>query len=158
MPNITVQKPSQIVPLAGFEDPIRMIRELFNWSPLRQLTGGLPAASYAPAFEVRETKDRFIFRADVPGVKETDLEVTVTGNRLAVFGERKVEQTEETATTHAEERSFGAFSRSFVLPEEADLAHVQAALKEGVLTVVIPKIPNLKPRTIPLETGGKLRA
>jgi len=157
MANITVHKPSQIFPLIGVEDPIRMIRELFNWNPIRQVAGALPAPAYVPAFEVRESKDRFVFRADMPGVKEADLEVTVTGNRLLIAGNRKTEQVEETDTLYAEERMFGAFTRSFVLPEEADLEHVQAALKDGVLTIVISKIATLKPRTIPVESGGKLK-
>src|SRR3954469_22823398 len=104
MANITVHKPSQIFPAIGVEDPIQMIRELFNWNPLRQVARALPAPAYTPAFEVRETKDRFLFRADMPGVKEADLEVTVTGNRLCVAGARKLEQTEETDTLYAEER------------------------------------------------------
>src|ERR1051326_6142798 len=98
MANITVHKPSQIFPLIGVEDPIRMIRELFNWNPIRQVAGALPAPAYAPAFEVRESKDRFVFRADMPGVNEADPDVTATGNRLLIAGNRKTEQVEETDT------------------------------------------------------------
>jgi len=158
MPNITVQKPSLPYPLIGAEDPIQMIRELFQWSPLRQLAAGLPSPSFAPAFEVRETRDRYVFKADMPGVKEADIEVNVTGNRLSIAGTRQTEQYEESDTVYTEERAFGAFARSFVLPEGADLTHVQAALREGVLTIVIPKVPEVKARKIALETGGKLKA
>ncbi len=158
MPNITVQKPSLSYPLLGTEDPIQMIRELFQWSPLRQLTAGLPVQSFAPAFEVRETRDRYVFKADMPGVREADVEVHVTGNRLSIAGRRQTEQYEDADTVYTEERVFGAFARSFVLPEGADLAHVQAALKEGVLTIAIPKVPEVKARKITLETGGKLKA
>ena len=155
MSNIVVQKPSQ---LYGAEDPIQVIRELFNWSPLRHLGTALPAPEFMPAFEVRETRDRYIFKADMPGVKEADVEVNVTGNRLSVAGTRKIEQIEEAETLYTEERTFGAFTRSFVLPDGADLPHVQAALREGVLTIVIPKIPEMKPRKIALETSGKVKA
>jgi HSP20 family protein len=155
MPNITVQKQSLPYPFVGAEDPIQMFRELFNWAPRHHL---LAPATFAPAFEVRETTDRYVFKADMPGVKDPDLEINVTGNRLSVSGKRETEQIESSDTVYAEERSFGAFARSFVLPEGADLAHVQAALREGVLTIVIPKSAEVKPRKIPLETGGKLRA
>ena len=157
MPNITVQKPLLPYPMIGAEDPLHMIRELFNWAPLRQLTTALPAATFAPACEVRETKDRYVFKADMPGVKEADIEVNVIGNRLSIAGNRITEVFEESDTIYTEERTFGAFARSFVLPDGADLEHVQAALKDGVLTVVINKIENLKPRTIQLESAGKLK-
>src|ERR1041384_810889 len=89
MPNITVQRP--LLPMLatpGAEDPLHMIRELFNWTPLRTLTAPLPHV-FAPLFEVRETKDRYVFKADMPGVKEPDLEVNVTGNRLSIIGVRE---------------------------------------------------------------------
>jgi HSP20 family protein len=107
---------------------------------------------------VRETRDRYVFKADMPGVKEPDIEVNVTGNRLSIAGTRATEEFEETDTIYTEERTFGNFARSFVLPEGADLEHVQAALRDGVLTVVIPKVPEVKPRKIALEAGGKLKA
>lgn len=158
MPNITVQRP--LLPMLatpGAEDPLHMIRELFNWTPLRTLTAPLPHV-FAPLFEVRETKDRYVFKADMPGVKEPDLEVNVTGNRLSIIGVRENEVYEETETIFFEERAFGSFTRQFVLPEGADIEHIQAALKDGVLTVVIPKLPEVKARKIALETGGKVKA
>jgi len=154
MPNITVQKP--LFPMIGNEDPIQMIRELFNWTPLRPF-GTLPAPTFAPAFEVRETKDRYVFKADMPGVKEPDIEVNVTGNRLSIKGSRVAEEHEETDNVYFEERTFGAFTRHFVLPEGADIDHVQAALKDGVLTLVIPKLPEVKARKIELEPVAKLK-
>src|SRR6202012_5898887 len=98
----------------------------------------LGPATCAPAFEVRETADRYVFKADMPGMKETNVDINVTGNRLSVTGTRETEQIEQTDTVYTEERTFGTFARSFVLPEGADVDHVQAALKEGVLTIVIP--------------------
>jgi HSP20 family protein len=142
----------------GAEDPLHMIRELFNWTPLRTLGAPLAPPVFAPLFEVRETKDRYVFKADMPGVKEPDLEVNVTGNRLSIIGVRENEVYEETETIFFEERAFGSFTRQFVLPEGADIEHIQAALKDGVLTVVIPKLPEVKARKIALETGGKVKA
>jgi HSP20 family protein len=159
MANIA-QKPTQFLPLLGPGDPADLIRELFHWNPLTRLASFPPVASgvYAPAFEVKETKDRFVFKADLPGVKEQELEIDVTGNRLTITGERTNEGFEETDTLFTAERMYGTFTRSFVLPEGADLQHIQAALKEGVLTIAVPKIPEMKPRRIALETAGKVKA
>lgn len=137
---------------------MQTIRDLFNWSPLRQLTSALPAPGFVPAFEVRETKDRYVFKADMPGVKDSDLDVSVSGARLTITGSRQMEKVEETDALYFEERAFGAFTRSFMLPEGADLEHIEAALKEGVLTLVVPKIAEVKARKIALDTGGKAKA
>ena len=96
-----------------------------------------------------------MFTADLPGVKEKDLDLSLTGNRLTVSGKREEEKKEEDERWFTYERSYGAFSRSFTLPDGVDTEHVGAELKEGVLRVSIPKKPELKPRKIELEPGGK---
>ncbi len=159
MSNIIMQKtgPAQLSPRLVPEEAANMIRELFRWNPLHEL-GAMRVSTFAPAFEVRETKDRFVFKADVPGVKEQELEITLAGNRLAVSGGREEEKVEETDTYFTAERTYGSFARSFVLPEGIDTEHVQAGVRDGVLTIVIPKAPEMKPRKIQLEGGGKLKA
>ena len=93
----------------------------------------------------------------MPGVKEAEIDVKLTGNQLSVAGTRKIEHIEKTETVYTEERTFGAFSRSFVLPDGADLEHVQAGLKDGVLTIVVLKLPEGKPRKIARRPGGKVK-
>jgi HSP20 family protein len=138
-------------------EPFRFMREMMGWDPFRELTPVLPAAipAYAPAFEVKETKDAFVFKADLPGVKEADLEVTVAGNRLTVSGKRESEKEEKDDTYYAYERSYGSFSRTFTLPDHVDTAHVKAELNSGELTVAVPKMPAAVAKKIPVAAGEK---
>jgi HSP20 family protein len=115
---------------AGF-DPFREMIPVFESAP--QL------ATYLPAFEVKETKDGYLFKADIPGVKEADLKVTVAGNRLTVSGKREEEKKREDETYYCYERSYGSFSRAFTLPNDADGEKIEADLKNGQLTIDLPK-------------------
>src|SRR4029453_12480087 len=76
-----------------------------RWDPFREMAPFWPGEEqpvrYAPDFEVKETKEGFVFKADVPGVKEKDLEITLTGNRLTISGKREAETEEKTETLHA---------------------------------------------------------
>jgi HSP20 family protein len=105
-----------------------------------------------PDFEVKETKDAYLFKADVPGVKEADIEVTVTGNRLTLAGSRAEEKEEKGDTYYSCERKYGSFTRAYTLPEGADLEHPHADLKAGVLTVAVPKLPEVKPKKVEVKS------
>ena len=136
-------------PLLARWDPLEMVRDLAAWDPFQRLDVG--ARTFTPSLEICETPNAFVFRADLPGVKEEDLDISVTGNRLTISGKREEEQREEGEQFYAVERSFGSFSRTFALPEGCDLDHVEAELKNGVLTVVIPKGEQAKAKRISLE-------
>jgi HSP20 family protein len=140
-------------------DPFQRMQELMNWDPFelmnQWLTGGgrEGVSTFVPAFEVRETKDAFIFKADVPGVEEKDIEITLTGDRIVVSGKRESEKREESDRFFAYERSFGAFSRAFTLPEGVNAEAVSAELKNGVLTLMLPKRPEVQPKRIKVGIG-----
>jgi HSP20 family protein len=144
----------------GGVDPFRMMRELLRWDPFAELAplaaGG--RAAFVPTFEVKETKEGYAFRADLPGVRAEDLDIALTGNRLTVSGKREEEQRDEGERYYAYERSYGTFSRSFTLPEGVDAEHVQCDLKHGVLTLVLPKKPELQPKRIAIKTGKEPKA
>ena len=141
-------------------EPFRLMRDLLRWDPFREMVPafGVEASSYAPAFEVKETKESFIFKADVPGIKEQDIEVNVAGNRLTIGGKREAEKEEKTDTFYAYERSYGSFTRTFTVPDQADTSHVKAELKNGELTVVVPKTPAAVAKRIPVASGDKPKA
>lgn len=161
MSEITVQRrnggegPSALARRA-FE-PFRMMRDLLRWDPFQEIAPiyAGEVAAYAPAFDVKENKDSFIFKADLPGIKESDLELTTAGNRLTVSGKREEEKEEKDETYYAYERTFGSFSRTFTLPETADVAHVKAELKSGELTIVVPKSPGAVAKRIAVAAGDK---
>jgi HSP20 family protein len=142
---------------AGWE-PFRMMDTLLRWDPFRDNRGWFTrgAESYLPHFDVKETGDAYLFTADLPGVKESDLDISLAGNMLTVSGKREEEQREEGEQYHATERSYGQFTRSFSLPDTADTGNVQASLKDGVLHLHVPKKPEVQPRRIPI--GGAARS
>src|SRR5215471_15389907 len=160
MADITVQKRNQgeSPSIARREwDPFRLMRDMFRWDPFREMAA-YPSAeptAYAPAFEVMETKDAFVFKADLPGVKESDIEVNLVGGRLTMSGKRESEREDKGETYYAFERSYGNFTRTFTLPSEIDAAHVKAELKNGELTVVVPKAPAAVAKRIPVSGGDK---
>jgi len=159
MSNVIVRKENGNRPataLARDWEPARLMRSLLGWDPFREMTPYFPeetALAFAPAFEVKETKDGFVFKADVPGIKESDLEVNVSGNRLTVSGKREQEKQEQNDTFYAYERSYGSFTRSFTLPEGTDPNSVRAELKDGVLTMTMPRTPEAQPKKIPVKTA-----
>ena len=155
MADIVVRRnPGQAMTPAREMEPFRMFRDLLRWDPFQEMAPIWPevGAAYLVPFEVKETKDAFLFKADVPGIKEQDLEITLSGNRLTIGGKRTSEKEEggdETYYTY--ERSYGSFSRSFTLPDGIDPDHVQANLRNGVLSVAIAKKPEYQPKKIHVQ-------
>lgn len=133
-------------------DPFEMMRDLMRWDPFAEMgiTGGRDV-TFVPSFEVKETKDAYVFKADLPGIREEDLDISLTGNRLTVSGKREEESRDENDRYYAYERSYGSFSRSFTLPEGVDVTHAQAHLSNGVLTVTLAKKPEVKPKKIEVK-------
>jgi HSP20 family protein len=97
---------------------------------------------------VKETKDAYVIKVDLPGVKEEAVDVSLNGSLLSITGRRDEERRTEGEQYYAIERSHGSFARSFSLPDSVDAEHVAADLKDGVLTVQIPKRPEAQPRKI----------
>ncbi len=133
--------------------PFRTMRELLNWDPFREMGPFLLAkeSAFMPDFEVSENKDGYLFKADLPGMKESDINISLTGNRLVVSGKRESSKEHKEQTYYVSECSYGEFSRSFTLPEGADTEHVKAELQNGVLNLIIPKKPGAQTKQIPVE-------
>lgn len=133
-----------------FEELERMRRRL------EDLTEGLfrePAAGVFPLVNVTEGTDNYCVRAELPGVKADELDISVTGNALSIAGERKITTENERAKYHRREREPGKFSRIISLPEQVDTAKVEARCSDGVLTVVLPKSGAAKPKQITVKTA-----
>lgn len=152
-----------LTPRRSAWDPLEHMRELMQqWDPFRELgfarTYGQGAEGMVPSFEVKETKDSFVIRADLPGVKEQDLDITLQDNRLLISGQREEEKRDESDTYYTYERSYGSFTRAFTLPQGVDSEHANAELKEGVLTLVFPKKKEAQSRKIEVGAKGKAKA
>lgn len=108
------------------------------YEPFRNM-GGKLAEWLAPASEAATNGNAYVISVELPGVSEDDIELTVDNGVVTVKGEKKTEKEEKGETWYFSERQYGAFSRSFRLPPDADEGKVSADLKDGVLTVTVPK-------------------
>lgn len=127
-------------------DPFALARELFAWDPYSR-----GASAFSPTFDVKETADAFVVRADLPGVEEKNIDVSIHNGVLNVTGARQSEERKEGESYYLYERQFGSFSRSFALPDSADADKVDAQLRDGVLQLTIGKRAEAKPRKIELK-------
>lgn len=112
-----------------------------------------PAANWVPAVDIVEEKDRFVLRADVPGVQPEDIDVSMDAGVLTVSGERLAVATDEDTGVQRIERATGRFLRRFTLPETANAEGVVAKCASGILEVVIPKMPEVQARRITVEAA-----
>jgi HSP20 family protein len=129
-------------------DPYSFARDLLGWDPF---FAGRQASAFVPAFEVKETTDSFVLRADIPGVEEKDLDVAVHNGVLTVSGSRSAEERKEGESYALYERQYGSFTRSFSLPDMADGERIEAKLENGVLTLTVAKKAEAKPRKISIK-------
>lgn len=104
-----------------------------------------------PSVNIWEDGERFFVEAEIPGLTLDDVQVEVNGNELSIRGERKT-ATEEDLTFHHRERAVGTFSRLITLPVDVNPDKVEAVLKDGILTITLPKVEQAKVRKIPVKT------
>jgi HSP20 family protein len=149
--------------LARFQRP-----ETWNWSAFDELTnirdeinrlfespyenGNSDVLNtWAPALDVYEDNENVIVRAELPGMKKEDIDISLHDNVITVSGERKNEKKYDGAKTSREERFFGRFTRSISLPKQVNGGGVKASYKDGLLTVTLPKAEEAKPRQIQIQ-------
>jgi len=109
------------------------------------------ALAWQPPVNVYEDKDHVVIEAQLPGIDLSDIELSVKEQTLHLHGERKVDTEKSKDGYHIQEAHYGAFSRSFSLPNTVNADEVKAAYDKGVLTITIPKQEKAKPRTIQIE-------
>jgi HSP20 family protein len=146
---------------------------LIRWEPARELQsvqnelnrlfgtllepaagGNGGSASWIPAMDLVERGDRYVLRADLPGVAESDVKVELEDNVLTVSGERRSEHEERREGYRRVERASGRFSRTLTLPEGVDPEAIDASFERGVLEVRIPKPAERKPHRVAIKVGA----
>jgi HSP20 family protein len=100
--------------------------------------------SFMPSLDVKESDKEFTIRAELPGVEEKDIEVTVTSEAVTIKGEKKEEKEDKGKNYYYMERSYGSFNRVIPLSTETEANKAEASFKNGVLNVTIPKSPSAK--------------
>jgi len=116
-------------------------------------SAGTAPRRWVPAMDLVETDDHFVLRADLPGVSEADVDLSLEENVLTLKGERKVEHEAKGEGFYRLERAAGTFSRSLTLPEGVDGDAIAATFDKGVLEVRIPKPEQKKPRRLQITVG-----
>ena len=145
-------------PVWGWKSPFEELDRLRRQMDL--LSGGLsrglwgePAAGVFPMMNITEDEKNYYVRAELPGIKADELEMSVTGDTLSVSGERKLPAEDEKAQYHRKERDAGRFSRIVTLPGQLNTGKVEARCTDGVLTVTLPKAEAAKPKQITVKTS-----
>ena len=128
----------------------RQIDRLFD-SFLGQETPFSTNGDWLPSLDVEETAEEVIVKAELPGMAEKDISVTLSGNNLIIKGERKREKEEKDKHFHRIERSYGTFERVVPLPTTTDPAKIDAEYSKGVLEVHLPKKPEDMPKQIEVK-------
>jgi HSP20 family protein len=106
---------------------------------------------WLPALDVTEREDAIVVRAEAPGMKSADIEVTVQGNTLTISGEKKEQFQDKGKTYHRTERRYGNFHREIPLSSDVEADKIEAVCHDGVLTITLPKSPQAKSRKIQIK-------
>jgi HSP20 family protein len=142
-------------------DPFGEMQRLTD-QMFRAFGGEIERRTFAPAVDIFENGDAIFVKAELPGVKPEEVTISVDNNVLTLSGERKLERAAEREGYRRVESTYGCFTRSFALPESVKADEVEADLSEGVLTIKIPKKPEVAPKRIEVkghaETPTKLEA
>jgi HSP20 family protein len=140
--------------MATFDWPLDQARwadEVFRaFSPFLS-TRPTRSAGVFPAVNLYDDGTSYLVRAEIPGMKKDDLEITVKGEQLTLRGERKLEPASPKASYHRRETESGQFRRVVTLPQAVDAERISASYVNGVLEVVLPRLPQAQPRKIEIH-------
>ena len=112
---------------------------------------GLLEGEWAPSIDVTETEGEITVTAELPGVKQEEVDITITDDVLTLKGQKKEEKEVKDRNYHRIERSYGSFQRSVRLPTDVQAGEAKAAYKDGILTITIPKAEEAKPKQIKID-------
>ena len=115
----------------------------------------MTTAAFVPPVDIYEDQHKIVLKLEVPGMKESDLDIQLENNLLTVKGERKFENEEKEENFHRIERRYGTFYRSFTLPTTVDSEHINASYTAGILKLELNKKPEAQPKQIKVNVGGQ---
>jgi HSP20 family protein len=145
-------------PASGWTNPfgeLEHLRRQMDWMN-RGLSRGLfgqPSTGVFPLMNVTEDKDNYYIRAELPGIKAKELDISVTGDTLSISGERKLPAEDKDARYHRKEREGGSFNRIVNLPAQINADKVEANCTDGVLKITLPKAEVSKPKQITVKAS-----
>lgn len=143
-------------PFRELEDLERRFEDVFGRSYLPSIWWRSPEErGWMPAIDVFEKGDKFVVKAELPGMKEEDIDVSVVGDTLTIKGEKKTETEVKEEDYYRCERSYGSFFRSIPLPSTVDADKIEANYEGGVLEVSLPKAAEVKPKKVTVSARKK---
>jgi HSP20 family protein len=126
-------------PFGAVDDVFARMPSMFGRWPRVLDDEGKRALDWAPSVDISETDAEYLIRAELPAVKKEDVHITIDDGTLTISGERRQKTEEKKEKVHRVETVYGKFSRSFTLPDNADVASIRAESKDGVITVHVTK-------------------
>ncbi len=124
------------------------INKIFDDSYVKKGKKSRDVSFWEPAIDIVEKKDKYIIKAEFPGIPKDDIDINVSDNVLTIKGEKKQEVEEKDTNYYRSERVYGLFQRQLVLPPDVNAEKIKANYKNGVLAVEIPKGEKSKPKKI----------
>jgi HSP20 family protein len=140
-------------PFRDLDELQRRFEDFWPWPSLRRFP--FETGEWVPAIDMYEQDDKYVVKAELPGMKEEDVDVSISGDRLTIKGEKKTETEVKEENYYRSERSYGSFFRSIDLPSDADPEKIDASYDDGVLEVTIPKTAAVKPKKIAVSAKKK---
>ncbi|MFO8058847.1 MAG: Hsp20/alpha crystallin family protein [bacterium] len=141
-------------PFTAFQREMnRMFDSFFGDAGLAPFSGREILTEFEPRVNVKEKKDKIEVTAELPGMKEDDVELSLDGNNLVLKGEKKHERESDEEGYHVVERGYGSFYRRIPVPSEIDEDKVEAEFKDGVLNVTLPKTETGKQKSIKVKSS-----
>ncbi|HNW91568.1 MAG TPA: Hsp20/alpha crystallin family protein [bacterium] len=132
--------------VSGVQDEVNKIFDDFFNRPTQQGN-----ALFSPPLDIAETENEILVRIELPGVQQSDIDVTVHDGVLTVKGEKKISKEDKNLQWHRVERDYGSFTRSLTLPNTINHESIKASHKDGVLTLTMAKREETKPRQIKIS-------
>jgi HSP20 family protein len=133
--------------ISELHDQVNHLFESFMKGFDRFRHGDIEKMEFSPDFDIVETGNAYDVRAELSGLDEKDVDITLSGNVLSISGEKKEESSSTKGNYHVSERRFGQFERSFTLPDSIDDSKIKATFKKGILSIHIPKKEEAKIKT-----------
>jgi HSP20 family protein len=138
--------------LEQIRDAMDRVFDRFTAEPFEWGWGG--NGKWIPALDVIDAESEFLIKAEIPGMDPKDVNISISGDRLTLSGEKEESTEDKRDNYFVSERRFGSFQRTVQLPEGADTEKVIAEQANGVLTVRIPKLKAVKPRQVPIKAAS----
>jgi len=146
-------------PFREMEELERRFEDIFSRPLLPSIWRRLPMEErgWAPAIEIFEKEDKYVVKAELPGMKQEDIDISLVGDTLSIKGQREAESEVKEEDYYCCERSYGSFFRSIALPSNVDAKKIEASYEDGVLEVSLPKAPEVKPKKVSVAAKKKTR-